>query len=190
MQSNHVKLCISKSMSFRQQNWKRLLKQHGQLLLPSVCDALGAKLIQHCGFPAYQIGGFALDGMRHGFPDMDVARLGEKSAAVQDIIHACDLPVLVDADDGYGDEKNVTHMVHVYDDLGVSAIFIEDQRSPKRCGHMRGKKVIPAEEMTPKIKAAVSARRDRDKLFLLARTDALEPEGLDKALKRGEMYLK
>ena len=80
-------------MSFRQQNWKRLLKQHGQLLLPSVCDALGAKLIQHCGFPAYQIGGFALDGMRHGFPDMDVARLGEKSAAVQDIIHACDLPV-------------------------------------------------------------------------------------------------
>jgi len=177
-------------MSFRQQNWKRLLKQHGQLLLPSVCDALGAKLIQHCGFPAYQIGGFALDGMRHGFPDMDVARLGEKSAAVQDIIHACDLPVLVDADDGYGDEKNVTHTVHVYDDIGASAIFIEDQKAPKRCGHMGGKEVIPAKQMVSKIKAARNARRVAEKLFIVARTDALEPEGLGSALKRAETYLK
>ncbi len=177
-------------MSFRQQNWKRLLKQHGQLLLPSACDALGAKLIQHCGFPAYQIGGFALDGMRHGFPDMDVARLGEKSAAVRDIIHACDLPVLVDADDGYGDEKNVTHTIHVYDDIGASAIFIEDQKAPKRCGHMGGKEVIPTKQMVSKIKAARNARRDAEKLFIVARTDALEPEGLGAALKRAEAYLK
>src|SRR5437016_566866 len=176
-------------MSFRQQNWRRLLKQYGQLLLPAACDALTAKLIQQCGFPAYQIGGFALDGTRHGFPDMDVARLGEKSSAVQDIIHACNLPVLVDADDGYGDEKNVTHTTHVYDDIGASAIFIEDQKSPKRCGHMGGKQVVAAQQMVSKIKAACNARRDREKLFIVARTDALEPEGLNQALKRAAMYL-
>ena len=99
-------------MEHRQRNWKRLLKQHKQLLLPSACDALTAKLIQQAGFPAYQIGGFALDGMRFGFPDMDVTRLGEKSAVVRDIVHASGLPVLVDCDDGYGDEKSVVHTVH------------------------------------------------------------------------------
>lgn len=111
-------------MQHRQRNWKRLLQQHAPLLLPSACDALTAKLIQQAGFPAYQIGGFSLDGMRFGFPDMDVNRLGEKSAAVRDIVYACELPVLVDCDDGYGDEKNVVHTVHVYDDLGASAIFM------------------------------------------------------------------
>ncbi len=176
-------------MPDRQHDWKKLLKKHAPLLLPSVCDALTAKLTQQAGFPAYQIGGFALDGTRFGFPDMDVARLGEKSAVVRDIIDAADLPVLVDADDGYGDAKNVTHTVHTYDEIGASAIFIEDQKSPKRCGHMAGKEVIPASEMVPKLKAAVEARRDKKRLFILARTDALEPEGLEEALRRADKYL-
>jgi len=171
-------------------DWKKTLRKNRQLLLPSACDALTAKLIEQAGFPAYQIGGFALDGMRFGFPDMDVNRLGEKSTAVANIVHACSLPVLVDCDDGYGDEKNVTHTVHVYDSLGVAAIFIEDQRSPKRWGHMGGKEVIPAKEFVPKIRAAVAARRSKDELFLLARTDAIEPEGFDAALNRAEQYLK
>jgi 2-methylisocitrate lyase-like PEP mutase family enzyme len=171
-------------------NWKKTLRKHGQLLLPSACDALTAKLIEQAGFPAYQIGGFALDGMRFGFPDMDVNRLGEKSTAVANIVHACSLPVLVDCDDGYGDEKNVTHTVHVYDSLGAAAIFIEDQKAPKRCGHMGGKQVIPAKEFISKLRAAVAARRNKDELFLLARTDAIEPEGIDAALKRAEQYLK
>lgn len=166
------------------------MKQHAPLLLPSACDALTAKLIEQAGFPAYQVGGFALDGMRFGFPDMDVNRLGEKSAAVRDIVYACELPVLVDCDDGYGDEKNVVHTVHVYDDLGASAIFIEDQASPKRCGHMGGKKVIYPKEMVRKLRAAKSARSDRNKLFILARTDAIAVNGLDDALRRAEMYLK
>jgi 2-methylisocitrate lyase-like PEP mutase family enzyme len=177
-------------MEHRQRNWKRLLKQHKLLQLPAACDALTAKLIEDAGFPAYQIGGFALDGMRFGFPDMDVNRLGEKSAAVRDIVYACGLPVLVDCDDGYGDEKNVVHTVHVYDDLGASAIFIEDQQAPKRCGHMGGKKVIEPKQMVNKIRAACSARRDADKLFILARTDAIAVNGLDDAIKRAEMYLK
>jgi len=177
-------------MEHRQRSWKRLLKQHAPLLLPAACDALTAKLIEQAGFPAYQIGGFALDGMRFGFPDMDVTRLGEKSAAVRDIVHACSLPVLVDCDDGYGDEKNVVHTVHTYDDLGASAIFIEDQKSPKKCGHMSGKEVIEPRNMASKIRAAKSARRQADELFILARTDALAVNGVDDAIRRGELYLK
>lgn len=177
-------------MEHRKRNWKRLLKEHKYLQLPSACDALTAKVIQQAGFPAYQVGGFALDGMRFGFPDMDVNRLGEKSAAVADIIHACELPVMVDCDDGYGDEKNVVHTVHVYDDLGVSAIFMEDQRSPKRCGHMGGKTIVEPQEMVHKIRAAVSARRNADTFFILARTDAIAVNGVDDAIRRGEKYLK
>jgi 2-methylisocitrate lyase-like PEP mutase family enzyme len=174
----------------KRQNWKKLLRRHTPMILPSAPDALVAKLIELAGFPAYQIGGFALDGARFGYPDMDVTRLGEKSAAVSDIIHACGLPVLVDCDDGYGDEKNVAHTVHTYENIGASAIFIEDQQSPKKCGHMARKKVVPARDMVNKLKAAASARRNKDELFLLARTDALAPEGLDEALRRAEMYLK
>ncbi|HWG40331.1 MAG TPA: isocitrate lyase/PEP mutase family protein [Candidatus Acidoferrales bacterium] len=177
-------------MEHRHRNWKRLLKQHKQLLLPSACDALTAKLIQQADFPAYQIGGFALDGMRFGFPDMDVTRLGEKSAVVRDIVHASGLPVLVDCDDGYGDEKSVVHTVHTYDDLGVSAIFIEDQKSPKRCGHMSGKEVVEPRVMVNKLRAAQSARRSAEKLFILARTDALAVNGLKDAMNRAEQYLK
>ena len=177
-------------MEHRQRSWKRLLKQHAPLLLPAACDALTAKLIEQAGFPAYQIGGFALDGMRFGFPDMDVTRLGEKSAAVRDIVHACSLPVLVDCDDGYGDEKSVVHTVHTYDDIGASAIFMEDQKAPKRCGHMGGKEVIEPKAMASKIRAAKSARRNADRLFILARTDALAVNGVDDAVRRAEMYLK
>lgn len=128
---------------------------------PSASDALTAKLIEQAGFPAYQIGGFALDGMRFGFPDMDVNRLGEKSAVVRDIVHASDLPVLVDCDDGYGDEKNVTHTIRVYDDLGVSAVFIEDQKSPKKCGHMGGKHVVDPRDMVNKLKGSPGCAKGR-----------------------------
>jgi 2-methylisocitrate lyase-like PEP mutase family enzyme len=146
-------------MEHRQRNWKRLLKHHAPLQLPAACDALTAKLVEQAGFPAYQIGGFALDGARFGYPDMDVSRLGEKSEAVREIVRACDLPVLVDGDDGCGDMKNVTHTIHIYDEIGASAIFIEDQKAPKRCGHMAGKEVVAAGEMVTKICAAVAARR-------------------------------
>jgi 2-methylisocitrate lyase-like PEP mutase family enzyme len=177
-------------MEHRQRNWKRLLKQHAPLLLPAACDALTAKLIEQAGFPAYQIGGFALDGTRFGFPDMDVTRLGEKSSAVRDIVYACSLPVLVDCDDGYGDEKSIVHTVHTYDDIGASAIFIEDQKAPKRCGHMGGKEVVDPRVMVNKIRAAKSARRNADRLFILARTDAIAVNGVDDAIRRAEMYLK
>jgi 2-methylisocitrate lyase-like PEP mutase family enzyme len=176
-----ILLASKLAMEHRQRNWKHLLKKNAPLLLPAASDALTAKLIEQAGFPAYQIGGFALDGIRFGFPDMDVNRLGEKSAVVRDIVHACDLPVLVDCDDGYGDEKNVTRTMHVYDDLGVSAVFIEYQKSPKKCGHMGGKQVVEPRDMVNKLKAAQTARREAEKLFILARTDALAVNGLDVA---------
>ena len=97
---------------------------------------------------------------------------------------------MVDADDCYGDVKNVTRTIRGYEMLGASAIFFEDQVAPKRCGHMEGKEVIPAEQMVSKVKAAVGARRDPD-LFLVARTDAIAtPGGLDEALRRAELYVK
>jgi 2-methylisocitrate lyase-like PEP mutase family enzyme len=189
METNVTELAAASNLAM-ERNWKRLLKKHKPLQLVAAGDALTAKLIQQAGFPAYQVGGFALDGMRFGFPDMDVNRLGEKSAAVREIMQACELPVLVDCDDGYGDEKNVVHTIHIYDRLGASAIFMEDQKSPKRCGHMGGKKVIEPQEMVNKIRAACSARRDPEQLFIIARTDAIAVNGIDDALRRGEMYLK
>jgi 2-methylisocitrate lyase-like PEP mutase family enzyme len=173
----------------RRRTWKELLKDDAPVQLPAAHDALTAKLIERAGFPAYQIGGFALVGARHGVPDIDLTRFAEQAAGVRDILAACSLPVLVDADDGYGDVKNVTHTVRSYEALGVSAIFLEDQASPKRCGHLSGKKVVPAEVMEQKIRAAAAARQSDD-FFLVARTDAREPEGLDSALKRVERYLK
>jgi len=98
------------------------------------------------------------------------------------------LPVLVDGDTGYGDVKNVAHTIEGYEAMGASAIFLEDQVAPKRCGHMAGKDVIPAADMVAKIKAAVGARQSKD-FFIIARTDARAVQGLDEALRRGEMYL-
>src|SRR5207253_8044040 len=116
-------------------------------------------------------------------------QLGEKGAAVTNIMRGSSLPVLVDADDGYGDVKNVTQTVRVYEKMGASAIFLEDQKAPARCGHMAGKTVIPVEQMEDKVHAAVGARSSPD-FFILARTDALEALGVDEAIQRGERYLK
>ncbi|MBW8815500.1 MAG: isocitrate lyase/PEP mutase family protein [Caulobacterales bacterium] len=168
--------------------WREVLAHDGPLVLPAAHDALTARLIQRAGFKAYQVGGFALVGARYGRPDVDLEHFGDKSAGVADIIDACPLPVLVDGDNGYGDAKNVTRTFRGYEALGASAIFLEDQASPKKCGHMDDKKVIPREMMVAKLKAAVAARLDR-KTFILARTDALQPEGVENAIRRAEAYL-
>jgi 2-methylisocitrate lyase-like PEP mutase family enzyme len=169
--------------------WRQLLAQEKPLLLPVAHDALSAKLIERAGFTAYSIGGFPLVGSRHALPDIGLVGLGEMSAGMRDIIAASRLPVLVDADDGYGDVKNVVHTIRTYERMGASAIFIEDQLAPKRCGHMAGKDVVPADVMEKKLRAAASARDSRE-TFLIARTDACGVHGLDEALRRGERYLK
>jgi len=168
--------------------WKQAIETEQPLLLPCAHDALSARLIERAGFHGYSIGGFPLVGARHAMPDIGLASFGEMHAGVADILAACGLPVMVDADDGYGDAKNVHRTIHAYEQLGASAIFIEDQVAPKRCGHMSGKRIVAVEQMVAKVRAAAAARDNPD-TFLLARTDARAVEGLDGALRRGERYL-
>src|SRR4051794_34662703 len=160
-------------VNVKRPTWKKLVAREAPLLLPAAHDALTAKLIERAGFKAYQVGGFALNGARHGFPDLDLTHYGEERDGVRNIIGASSLPVLVDTDDGYGDVKNVTRTVRGYESMGVSAIFFEDQRAPKRCGHLAGKHVVPVEIIVSKVRAAVAARSNPD-FFLIARTDAIE----------------
>ena len=122
-------------------------------------------------------------------PDVGLKGFGEISAAVRDIMAACDLPVFVDGDDGYGDVKNVVHTVQTYERMGVSAILIEDQQWPKRCGHMVGKKVVPIELAEAKIKAAASERINPE-TWILGRTDARAVYDLDEAMRRAERYIR
>jgi 2,3-dimethylmalate lyase len=169
--------------------WKELLARGEPLLLPCAHDALSARLIERAGFAAYSVGGYALVGARHALPDIGLVAFGEMSAGIRDIMAATSLPVLVDCDDGYGDVKNVARTISSYEAMGVSAIFMEDQRAPKRCGHMAGKDVIEADAMAAKLRAAAAARRSSD-FFIIARTDARAVHGLDEALRRAELYLK
>jgi 2-methylisocitrate lyase-like PEP mutase family enzyme len=176
-------------MNSSRKTWHQLLAEQQPLLLPVAHDALSAKLIECAGFAAYSIGGFPLVGARHALPDVGLVGLGEMSAGMRDIMAASRLPVLVDGDDGYGDVKNVAHTIRTYEAMGAAAIFIEDQVAPKRCGHMAGKDVVPADVMEKKLRAAAAARDSRE-TFLVARTDARAVHGFDEALRRGERYLK
>ena len=170
-------------------SFRSLVAADGPLILPGAHDALAARLIQRAGFEGYFIGGFGAVGARFGVPDIGLKGLGDVSQAVRDIRAACDLPVLVDADNGYGDVKNVVHTVHTYEQMGVGALFLEDQRWPKRCGHLEGKTVVPVEEHEAKIRAAAAEKMVPD-TFLIARTDARAVNGLDDAMRRAERYLR
>ena len=158
------------------------------LVVPGAHDALSARMIEKTGFEAYFIGGFPAVGARYGVPDIGLKGFGEISTCVRDIVAACTLPVIVDGDDGYGDVKNVVHTVRSYERMGVSAIMLEDQLWPKRCGHMVGKKVVPVELAEAKIRAACAERLDPE-TWILARTDARAVHGLDDAMRRAERYV-
>ena len=168
---------------------RQLAQSEKPLVLPGAHDALSALLIKQAGFKGFFIGGFQTAGARYGLPDIGLAQLGEFTAAFRDIIGACDLPVLVDADNGYGDVKNCVHLLHTYEKMGVQALFMEDQVSPKRCGHMAGKRVVPSEEMEAKIRALAANRLNPD-TFIVARTDARALLGMDEALRRAERYVR
>ena len=135
------------------------------------------------------IGGFGAIGCRYGLPDLGLASFGEMSAAVRDIAAATPLPLIVDGDDGYGDVKNVVRTVRTYEAMGVTALILEDQVSPKSCGHMSVKRqVVPVEVAEAKLAAAIDARRDTG-LAIIARTDARSVEGFEAALERGRRYV-
>ena len=169
--------------------FRQLVQTERPLVLPGAHDALTATLIRQAEFKAYFIGGFPVAGVRHGLPDVGLLGGREFLEAYRDIIQANPAPVLVDADNGYGDVKNVVHTVHQLERIGAQALFFEDQVSPKRCGHIAGKALVSTEEMSAKIKAAARERIHPD-TFIIARTDAREVHGMDEALRRGEAYLK
>jgi 2,3-dimethylmalate lyase len=172
-----------KSLTFRQ-----LVHLEKPLVLPGAHDALSAILIKQAGFKAFFIGGFQTAGASYGVPDIGLLALAEFAAAYHDIIDACDLPVLVDADNCYGDVKNVVHVLHTYEKMGVQGLFFEDQVSPKNCPHIGKVQVVPTEEMERKIRVAVANRLNPD-TFIMARTDARAVYGMDEMLRRAERYV-
>ncbi len=169
--------------------FRELVASERPLVLPGAHDALSALLIKQAGFKAFFIGGFPVAGVRYGLPDIGLLGGREFADAYRDILAVTDLPVLVDADNGYGDHKNVVHLVHSLERMGAQAIFFEDQVSPKRCGHIAGKALVDTAEMESKIRAAAGERMNAD-TFIIARTDAREVVGMDEALRRGERYLR
>ncbi len=153
------------------------------VVLPGCYDALGARLIEQADFDAVYMTGFGTAASLLGRPDVGLLGLSEMVDNARRIADAVDLPVVADADTGYGNQINVIRTVQQYEQAGVAGIHIEDQVLPKKCGHMENKLVVPADEMFAKVRAAAEARRNDD-FVLIARTDARAPHGLDEAIRR------
>jgi len=169
----------------------REIHDAGKLLItPLAHDALSARLIARAGFASFNIGGSSLLASRHALPDLGLAALGEMAAAIKDVVDAVDIPCIADADDGYGDVKSTVHTVETYHRIGVRGVLIEDQaRDMKRPGATAALAVAPIELIEAKLRAALSARPDRD-FVVIGRTDAAGLEGVDAALRRAERFLK
>jgi 2-methylisocitrate lyase-like PEP mutase family enzyme len=162
-------------------------RRSGTLAVPGGGTPLEALCAAEAGFAAFYVSGYAVAAWRHGVPDIGLTGLSDLVAAVSAIRTACRLPLVVDADTGYGDAPNVALCVQRLEEVGVAAIQIEDQQWPKRCGHLDGKRVVDAADMERKVAAAVRSRTRADTL-VIARTDARGPLGLAEALDRGRRY--
>ena len=156
------------------------------LLAPGVYDALTALLAEQAGFEAVYLSGAAVAYTRLGSPDIGLVTASELANTLQNIRERIGIPVIVDADTGFGNALNVARTVKQLERAGADVIQLEDQVTPKRCGHLDGKALVSSDEMTGKIRAALDAR---DRALVMARTDAIAVEGLDKALERAERYL-
>lgn len=153
---------------------------------PFVYDCLQAKIAERTGFHAVYMTGFGTAAAR-GFPDLGLLTMSEMVQNVRSIANAVKIPVICDADTGYGNPLNVWRTVREYEEAGAAALHIEDQVWPKKCGFLSGKQVIPMEDMTPKVRAACDARRDRN-FVIIARTDALAVNGWDDVARRCRAY--
>ncbi|MGY1836150.1 oxaloacetate decarboxylase [Blastococcus sp. SYSU DS0510] len=166
---------------------RELLDGPEPLIAPGAYDALSARLVEQAGFGAVYMTGFGTTASLIGRPDVGLLTGAEMVDNARRIVAAVDLPVIADADTGYGNAVNVVRTVQLYEQAGVAALQLEDQVSPKKCGHMSGKAVIPTEEMAGKIRAAVAARRDPD-LLVIARTDAVAVSGVEDAIARARAF--
>ena len=168
----------------------RALLESGQTIVaPGAFDPLAARLVEEAGFPAVYMTGFGTSAALLGRPDVGLLTMTEMAGNAGRIAACVDIPVIADADTGYGNPLNVIRTVGAYEAAGAAAIHIEDQVAPKKCGHRDGKLVIPAEEMAAKIRAATEARGDPD-FVIIARTDARAVEGFEQALARARRYLR
>ena len=162
--------------------------QSGKILVaPGAYDALSARLLEQAGFEAVYRGGYAASAAAFALPDLGITTLTDMVDHLRRMTNAIAVPVIADADTGYGEVPQVVHTVHELEAAGAAAIQFEDQVFPKRCGHMEGKKVIPAEEMVIKLRAALAARRNPETV-IIARSDATAVTGLDDAIARSRMY--
>lgn len=176
-------------MKSRQSLREQLENKNKIIVLPGVFDALSARIAEQVGFEAMFQTGYGSSAALLGMPDFGFLNAGETVDNARRIIRAVSVPVLVDADTGYGNPLNVWRIVRDLESLGAAGIFLEDQIWPKRCGHMAGKDVISKDDYMPKLKAALEARRSKD-FVIVARTDARAPIGLGEAIERGKAYRK
>jgi len=171
-------------------NLRKLLKDKSKpLVIPGIYDAIGAKIVEKVGFEAMFQTGYGTSATLFGMPDYGFIGSTETVDNARRICRAVSVPVIVDADTGYGNALSVWKLVQELENAGASGIFLEDQRWPKRCGHMQGKEVVPIEEYAEKLQAALDARSNKN-FIIVARTDARATEGLDKAIERGLYYKK
>lgn len=171
-------------------NLRKLLYDDSKpLVVPGVYDAIGARIAQKVGFEAMFQTGYGTSATLLGMPDYGFIGATETVENARRICSAVSVPVIVDADTGYGNPLSVWKIVKELESAGASGIFLEDQKWPKRCGHMTGKEVVPEEEYAEKLRAALDARKSKD-FMIVARTDARATEGLDVAIERGLQYKK
>ena len=175
-------------MSHAASRLRQMLGGSEMVVAPFIFDAFQARIAQAAGFQAVYMTGFGTAASR-GFPDVGLLTMAEMVQNVRYIANAIDIPLICDADTGYGNPVNVYRTVREYEAAGAAALHIEDQVWPKRCGFLAGKQVIPMEEMVPKVRAACDARRSQD-FVIIARTDALAVNGWDDVMKRTRAYRK
>ena len=169
---------------------RKLLQDKSKpLVMPGVYDAIGAKIVEKVGFEAMFQTGYGTSATLFGMPDYGFIGSTETVDNARRICHAVSTQVIEDADTGYGNALSLWKLVQELEEVGASGIFLEDQRWPKRCGHMQGKEVIQKDEYAEKLQAALDARSNKD-FIIVARTDARAIEGLDKAIERGLYYKK
>src|ERR1700747_3135752 len=164
-------------------SFRDLLKRERMVVAPGAYDCITAKLIEQAGFSAVYMTG-AGTAATLGYPDFGLVTMSEMVGNAGRIANAVDLPVIADADTGYGNELNVVRTVREYEQAGVAGIHIEDQGFPKKCGHLDDKEIVPREDWLAKIRAAVAARRNPD-FTIIARTDARAVAGFEEAIARG-----
>ena len=172
----------------RRQQLRSLLAGPDAVTAPGVYDCLTARVAEAEGAQAVIVTGAGVAASVLGTPDVGLLTMTEVATQTRNIVNAVDIPVVADCDTGYGNPVNVQRTIREFEHAGVAALFMEDQVSPKRCGHFAGKQIIPAEDMVQKLRAAVDAREDSD-LLLIARTDARAVDGPQEAIRRARLYV-